>query len=123
MAVALPAEVAAIIPAVSNEMSGGIFGREAPGDTVTTQIATVAVRVCYDYASAAPIEVLQLAAGRLGGWLLGRQPHVTSRRTKTPDGTELELVYRMAGTSNALRESGASSLLSPYKVRHAGLIG
>ena len=123
MAVALPTEVAAIIPAVSNDMAGGIFGREGPGNAVTTQIATVAVRVCYDYAPRAPIEVLQLAAGRLGGWLLGRQPHVTSRRTKTPDGTELELVYRTAATANGLRESGASFLLSPYKVRHARAIG
>ena len=47
---ALPPEVTAIIPNVSAEISGGVLGREAPGDARTTTLASVALRLCYDYA-------------------------------------------------------------------------
>ena len=120
---ALPPALLAIVPAVSAEMSGGILGREAPGDDRTAALAVVALTLCHRYAPAAPIEVMQEAAVRAGGWLMGRQPHVIARRVKTPDGTESELTYRSAATANVLKESGAETMLSPWKIRHARAIG
>ena len=120
---ALPTNVAALVPAVSAGLSGGILGREAPGDTRTRALATVALRLCHEYAPAAPDDVLQEAGIRLGGWLLGRQPHVMARRVKDPSGTEIELTYRTAATSNGLRESGASFALEPYRAHNARAIG
>ena len=119
----LPGEVTAIIPTVSAALSGGILGREAPGSTRATALATVALRLCHEYAPDAPIDVLQEAGIRLGGWLLGRQPHVMARRVKDPSGTEIELTYRTAATSNGLRESGASFALEPYRAHNARAIG
>ena len=120
---ALPTEITAIIPNVSSEISGGILGRDAPGSTRATALATVALRLCYDYAPAAPIEVMEEAAVRLSGWMWGRAPHVTGQRVKDPSGTEIDLMFRAAGTANGLRESGASFMLSSYRTRHARPIG
>lgn len=119
----LPSEVTAIIPTVATELRAGILGANTPGDTRSTALATVALRLCHDYAPAAPIDVLQEAGIRLGGWLLGRQPHVMARRVKDPSGTEMELTYRMAATANGLRESGASFLLDSFRAHNARIIG
>ena len=120
---ALPSELTAIIPNVAAENAGGILGRDAPDSTRATALATVAVRLCHDYAPTAPIEVMQEAAVRLAGWLWGRAPHLTGQRVKDPSGTEIELMFRAAGTANGLRESGASYMLSCYRTRHARPIG
>ena len=87
---ALPSELTAIIPNVASENAGGILGRDAPDSTRATALAAVALRLCYDYAPTAPIEVMQEAAVRLAGWLWGRAPHLTGQRLKDPSGTEIE---------------------------------
>ena len=120
---ALPTEITAIIPNVASENAGGILGRDAPDSTRATALATVALRLCYDYAPAAPIEIMQEAAVRLAGWMWGRAPHLTGQRLKDPSGTEIELMFRAAGTANGLRESGASYMLASYRTRHARPIG
>ena len=51
----LPTAVAALIPAVSAGLSGGILGREAPGDPrARPRSRTVAVRLCFEFAPDAP---------------------------------------------------------------------
>ena len=81
---ALPTEITAIIPNVAAENAGGILGRDAPDSTRATTLATVALRLCFDHAPTAPIEIMQEAAVRLAGWLWGRAPHLTAQRRQGP---------------------------------------
>ena len=86
-------------------------------------IAGAALCSCYAYCPHAPLPVLQEAAVRMTAWLAGAHPHVTSSAMSGPDGTRLEQEFDRQATTNGLRSSGVPALLSPFKVRRAGLVG
>ena len=122
---ALPDELQAIVPAVSAEMSGGILGREAPGDDRTAALATVALMLCHRYAPAAPIEIVQEAAVARRRLVDGptaarrRSPREDAgwhrKRAHVPLGGDGERAERESGAETDARRRGRS--------RHARAIG
>ena len=74
--------------------------------SVLTRIAATATAMVERFAPGAPGEIHDEAFARLCGWLYDSDPSGAS-----------------PGGPVAMRASGAASLLSPYKVRRAGLIG
>ena len=63
------------------------------------------------------------AGVRCAAWLIGTRPNARSERKVDPSGAGLEIQFQnQTATPNALRNSGALSLLSPYRVRRAGVI-
>ena len=123
MADTLPDDVAGLIPAVAAAALGGVIGRDMPPDERTNAVAGAALCAVHDYAPGAPVALKREAAIRLSGWLLGAAPHATRRKTADPSGTSMEVDFHGMATGNALRASGASSLLARYVVRRAGVIG
>ena len=115
---------AATIAAVVAQLETVMFGSVA---NITperrTQAATVALQRCEQYAPDAPAETLLEAATQMAGYLVGTQPNLHRRSQTDPSGTAMELESDGQATRNAFRYSRASSLLSPFKVRRAGLIG
>lgn len=70
------------------------------------------------YSSGAPDAIKREAVIRCSGWL-AHQPAASIRSEETGD---ISTSYATASMS-ALRHSGAMALLSPWKVRRAGVIG
>ena len=112
--------IAAVVDGIQGVMLGNV-------DNVTaarrTQVATVACDAVDRYAPAAPAATRIEAATQMAAYLLGTAPNASSRRTKSPEGTELEITHDGQATRNAFRFSRASSLLAPYRVLRAGVIG
>ena len=82
------------------------------------RLLPVVVALVEQYAPGAPEAVQNEAAIRAAGWL-AEQPAaaVTSESTD-------EIATRYAANNvSCLRHSGAAALLSPWKVRRAGVIG
>ena len=92
-------------------------------DARRTQAATVALQRCEQYAPDAPAETLLEAATQMAAYLLGTAPNLHRRSMTDPSGTVLEVEHDGQATRNAFRYSRASSLLSPFKRRRAGVIG
>ena len=115
---------AATLAAVVAGIQGVMFGN---ADNVTdarrTQAATVALQRCEQYAPDAPAETLIEAATQMAAYLLGTAPNLHRRSMTDPSGTVLEVEHDGQATRNAFRYSRASSLLSPFKRRRAGVIG
>lgn len=82
------------------------------------RLLAVATRLVTRFAPDAPDEVLNEAVVRCVGWLAETPPSGV-RQMSTG---EVTLDYT-PGQKGALRHSGGMSLLSPWKVRNAGLIG
>ena len=120
---ALPQAFRDLQTALTRTITGRILGfaaDQATGDPVVARVVKAAMISCYCYASTAPDEVLLEASARLSGWLLGTRPHAKSSIVLDPSGTRLDLVFHNStATPNGLRASGASALLSPFKVRRA----
>ena len=118
------AELAQITTTVASRITGTILGRERSAGVVEMEIAGAAVTFCYDIAPGTPQEILREAAIRLAGWLYGNRPHVVEHEFTDPSGSTTKLRFNnSAATANGFRASGASSLLSRYVVRRAGIIG
>ena len=115
---------AATIAAVVAGIGGVMLGN---ADNVTderrTQVATVACEAVESYAPMAPAATKLEAAMQMASYLIGTQPNASMRKTVDPSGTSLEITHDGQATRNAFRYSRASSLLSPFKRRRAGLIG
>ena len=79
------------------------------------RVLPVVVALVDDYAPEAPEAVANEAAIRAAGWLCERP----SGGVLSEKGAEVETRY--SGTMGALRASGAMALLSPWKVRRAGV--
>ena len=77
-----------------------------PALVLLTRIAATATAMVTKYAPNAPDAIHNEAFVRLAGWLFDADPSGAN-----------------PGGPVAMRASGAASLLSPYKVRRAGLIG
>ena len=120
---ALPQSVKAFEPALLRTVTGRILGfaaDQSTGDPVVGRVVRAAMLSCFCYAPVAPDEVLLEASARLAGWLLGTRPHAKSTVSLDPSGTRLDMEFTNSqATPNGLRASGASALLSPFKVRRA----
>ena len=87
-----------------------------PPDLQTTRVARLATIAAFEYAPAAPLEVLAEAAIRMGAWLIGSAPHAREKQVTYPDGTSRNVSINVGMTASAIRHSGASALLAPYRV-------
>ena len=82
------------------------------------RVVDAATALVTNYAPDAPGGVIREAIVRLSGWLL-ETPHASLASQKVG-----QVGYEYApGQTGGLRHSGAMSLLSPWKVRRAGIIG
>ena len=74
--------------------------------TVLARVLRTSVAMVETYAPGAPEAIRDEAVVRLAGWLYDSDPSGAT-----------------AGGPQALRSSGAASLLGPYRIRRGGLIG
>ena len=111
------------VAAVAAAITGSVLGATGLATERMTQAATAACQTVDDYAPLAPSAIKLEASIRLAAWMIGTRPHATETSTTTPDGTVLMVKFHGAATANGLRASGASSLLSRYVHRRAGVIG
>ena len=122
MALELPQEITDLVPVIAAAITGTILGRERSASDRLLAIAEAAVCEVYHYAPAAPLALLRESSIRYAGWVAGSRPHVTASTTKDPSGVEIALEFQRAATANGFRASGASAMLSRYKVRRAGAV-
>ena len=108
------AAAAEVAPLVSAGDLAAILGVD---NTTAERLSEVATLLVERYAPAAPRTVLREAVIRCAGWL-HESPAGGVRSESTGD---IRTSYSPAMTS-ALRSSGAMALLSPWKVRRAGVI-
>ena len=121
----LPQAVKDLKPSVSQAVTGSVSGTTTPasGAGRVDEVAETALVLCYRYAPGAPAEVMREAGVRCAAWLIGTRPHARTERRSDPSGAALEIQFQnQSATPNALRNSGALSLLAPYKVRRGGAI-
>lgn len=120
---ALPQPIKDFYPAITSTVTGRILGfsaEQASGDPVVGRVVRAAMLSCYFYSPTAPDDIFLEASARLSGWLLGVRPHTKSTVSLDPSGTRLDMEFtNSTATPNGLRASGASALLSPFKVRRA----
>ena len=99
--------------------------RESTGssasDAVLTRIGETAAALVQRYASEAPRYVKNEAAIRCAGWLLDRPRDGRTSEVADVGPIKIDRSY-LAGQLGALRHSGAMALLSPFKIRRAGVI-
>lgn len=119
----LPKSIQDLQNPVRDAIRGTVLGREeSPGGAVEARAAIVALRQCYEYAPGAHVDVIQEAAIRLAGWLIGTRPHARSQTAKDPSGEELSLDFLNShATANGFRSSGASQLLARYRRLRGGV--
>ena len=120
---ALPQTLKDLEPSLLRTITGRILGfsaEQASGDPVVGRVVRAAMLSCFCYAPIAPDEVLLESSARLAGWLLGTRPHAKATTSLDPSGTRLDLEFTNSqATTNGLRASGASALLSQFKIRRA----
>ena len=114
------ATIAAVVAGIQGVMLGNV---DNVTDERRTQVATVACEAVESYAPMAPEATKLEAATQMAGYLLGTGANLHRRNMTDPSGTALEVEHDGQATRNAFRYSRASSLLSPFKRRRAGLIG
>ena len=90
----------------------------AVNDELAARLHPVAVALVERYAPDAPEAVANEAAIRCAGWLL-ETPAGAVRSETTGD---VRTTFDGARSLGALRNSGAMSLLSPWKVRRGGSV-
>ena len=99
-------------------LTAAALAEAAQVDTVTaTRLLPVVRALVERYASGAPAAIQDEAAIRVAGWL--HESPAGSIRSEREG--EVMTSYR-AGEQSALLHSGAAGLLSPWKVRRAGVI-
>ena len=81
------------------------------------RLHAVALALVERYASSAPEAIQSEAIIRASGWL-AEQPMASIRSEETGD---IRTSYATSGT-NALKHSGATALLAPWRVYRAGVI-
>ena len=121
----LPVEIQDLKTSVSQAVTGAVSGTTTPisGSARVDEVAETALVLCHRYSPGAPAEIMREAGVRCAAWLIGTRANARSERKVDPSGAGLEIQFQnQTATPNALRNSGALSLLSPYKVRRAGVI-
>ena len=89
----------------------------AVNPALADRLLPVATALVERFAPAAPEAIANEAVIRVSGWL-AEQPGAAIRSEKIGD---IETAFAVANIS-ALRHSGAMALLSPWKVRRAGVL-
>ena len=84
-------------------------------ESVAGRLGPVVAELVERYASGAPAAVKSESVIRAAGWLHGNKPGLRKVSISNID-------IEFSGGQSALRNSGAMSLLSPFKVRRAGAI-
>ena len=133
----------AMVATVAGAVRGQVLGRESAADDSADRIAAAAVEYLVDShprprkrsaprrqsgscLSSHPRPRKRSAPRRqsgFAGWLYGTRPHVTEQEVTDPSGTTIKLRFNnSAATANGFRASGASSLVSRYVVRRAGVV-
>ena len=110
---------------MASAVTGIVIGTTMPisGAGRVDEVAETALVLCHRYSPGAPAEIMREAGVRCAAWLIGSRAHARSERKVDPSGAGLEIQFQnQTATPNALRNSGALALLSPYKVRRAGVI-
>ena len=116
-------ELATLTARVQRRIVANDSGILAVSDATATEIAQAAVEFIVDVAPRAPDAIGREAATRLAGWLLDSRPHLTELEITDPSGTMIKQRFtNTAATGNGFRASGASSLVSRYIVRRAGVV-
>lgn len=82
-------------------------------------LLVVATELVNEYAPSAPDSVKREAAIRVCGYLTDRKPGIRRESQSVGDWSR-SATYEMS--TGALRASGAMALLSPFKIRRAGVI-
>ena len=121
----LPQTIQDLQPEVTAAVTGIIIGTTMPigGGGRVAEVAQTALVLCHTYAPGTPDEILRESAIRVTAWLIGTRPNARSEKKSDPSGAALDITFQNQSTTpNALRNSGALSLLAPYKVRRAGVI-
>ena len=113
----LPATLTAELDTIAAAIAPAIHAAAANGQV--QRLARVAAIAVYEYAPSAPVEMLREGAIRLAGWLLGAAPHLRDKSVTYPDGTARAITVNVGMTASALRHSGASALLAPYRAVRA----
>jgi len=90
----------------------------AVNQTLADRLHPVAKALVERYASGVPVAVMNEAIIRTAGWL-AEQPMASIRDEAQGD---IRTAYAVNNT-NALKHSGAMSLLAPWRVYRAGVIG
>ena len=111
----LPAALEAELPNIVEAIHPAIHSA-LPADSQTTRVARLAAIAAFEYAPCAPLEVLSEASIRMAGWLIGSAPHAGQKSVTYPDGTSRDTRINVGMTASAIRHSGASALLAPYRV-------
>ena len=106
-----PAALAAALACLKPEIKPGL------ADTRIEALGATAAGLVEDFAPGAPATIKNEAVIRCAGWL-SEQAKAGIRSETTGD---ITTDYAISNTG-ALRYSGAMSLLSPWKVRRAGVI-
>ena len=111
----LPDTLRDAVPSVAMAMPATIGTGVVDGVT-NARLARAAMIACYQYAPAAPHELLVEGAIRLAAYLAASPPHAARRKVTDPTGTAIETDFRASMSPSALRHSGASALLGPHRV-------
>ena len=110
-----PARTATASLAAAIRVLGEAIGED--DDTVTARVGATASALVERYAPGAPDVVRDEAAIRVAGWL--REAPSYGARSESEG--EISTSFSPSMTS-ALRASGAMAMLSPWKVRRAGVV-
>ena len=101
--------------AASTAALGGALGED--DDNITARLGATAAALVERYAPAAPETIKCEAVIRTAGWL--RQAPSYGARSESEG--DIRTGYTPSATG-ALRASGAMALLSPWKIRRAGVL-
>ena len=91
-----------------------------PSGAPAARLGAVAAAMTEDYASNAPQVVRDESVIRISAWLFQRSPGVRAQSVRLGGAVALESTFTAA--TGALSNSGAKSLLAPWRVRRAGAI-
>ena len=102
-------------PAAIQAATTALAAAVGASESVACRLGPVVSELVERFASGAPAAVKSEAVIRAAGWLSATKPGLRKVNVSNID-------IEFSGGQSALRNSGAMSLLSPFKVRRAGAI-
>ena len=91
-----------------------------PDGAPAARLGPVAAEMTEHFAANAPESVKSESVIRISAWLFQRSPGVRAQSVRLGGAVALESTF--AAATGALSNSGAKSLLAPWRVRRAGAI-
>ena len=109
-------------PTVAAEVATAVAVLEGalPDGAPAARLGPVGSALVEEYASGAPPEIKSESVIRISAWLFQRSPGVRAQSVRLGGAVALESTF--AAATGALSNSGAKSLLAPWRVRRAGAI-